>query len=101
LGWYSRQDWGGIALADLVPSIHRSGVIGIAFGSVTGYRKVLPIEEARQALLTTHVGGEVLDHLHGFPLRLVAPTRRGWYWVKWLSTIEPLSLAAFQRWSEK
>jgi hypothetical protein len=35
-----------------------------------------------------NVGGEVLSHAHGFPLRLVAPERRGFQWIKWLATIE-------------
>ncbi|HYH05137.1 MAG TPA: molybdopterin-dependent oxidoreductase [Bacillota bacterium] len=25
---------------------------------------------------------------HGFPLRAVVPSRRGWFWVKWLAKIE-------------
>ncbi len=34
------------------------------------------------ALLATHIGEEPLSHEHGFPLRLVAPCRRGFEWVK-------------------
>lgn len=44
--------------------------------------------EARTLVLATHVGGETLAHWHGFPLRAVAPTRRGWHWVKWLTAVE-------------
>ncbi len=56
--------------------------------SVTGYEHDLPMIEARDVLLATHVGGEPLTHVHGAPLRAVVPTRRGWFWVKWLTRIE-------------
>jgi DMSO/TMAO reductase YedYZ molybdopterin-dependent catalytic subunit len=46
------------------------------------------VAEAREALLATHVGGERLSHGHGFPLRLVAPGRRGFQWVKWVERVE-------------
>jgi DMSO/TMAO reductase YedYZ molybdopterin-dependent catalytic subunit len=39
-------------------------------------------------LLATHVGDEPLSHGHGAPLRLVAPNRRGFQWVKWIDEIE-------------
>jgi DMSO/TMAO reductase YedYZ molybdopterin-dependent catalytic subunit len=55
---------------------------------VTGYRWSFPLAEARDFLLATHVGGERLSHGHGFPLRLVAPQRRGFQWVKWVTRIE-------------
>ncbi len=30
--------------------------------------------------------------LHGYPLRAVVPSRRGWSWVKWLASVEALAL---------
>jgi DMSO/TMAO reductase YedYZ molybdopterin-dependent catalytic subunit len=38
-------------------------------------------------MLATHVDGEELSHGHGFPLRLVAPGRRGFQWVKWVEEV--------------
>ena len=35
------------------------------------------LDEARQIILATHVGGEVLTHWHGYPARGVAPFRSG------------------------
>jgi hypothetical protein len=93
LGWYTIQNWRGIRLEDLLA---RAGASPQAFAirleSVTGYAHILPLSEARQILLATHVGGEVLEHMHGFPLRAVVPTRRGWFWVKWASRIELIAL---------
>ena len=41
-------------------------------------------------LLATHVGGEPISPGHGAPVRLVAPNRRGFQWVKWVDRIAML-----------
>lgn len=91
LGWYSRQTWRGLWLVDLLgwAGIARPPA-GVRLVSVTGYACTLPWDEVRGVLLATHVGGEPLSEGHGFPLRAVVPTRRGWFWVKWLARIEPV-----------
>jgi len=87
-GWYSEHDWQGVAVADLLAAVeHDERARWVQFRSVTGYRWSLPIEEAGDALLATHVDGERLSHGHGFPLRLVAPDRRGFQWVKWIVAV--------------
>ena len=52
----------------------------------------LPLEEARTALLATHLDEELLSHEHDYPLRLVVPGRRGFEWVKWITRVEVLSM---------
>ena len=56
--------------------------------SVTGYFRRFSLDEAEGYLLATRVGGESLSHNHGFPLRLVAPGKRGFEWVKWVDSVE-------------
>ncbi|EMA52937.1 molybdopterin-dependent oxidoreductase [Halococcus thailandensis] len=88
-GWYSTHDWRGLRVGDLIDTVEPDPEARwVSFRSVTGYRWSLPIEEARDALLATHTDGERLSHGHGFPLRLVAPGRRGFQWVKWIEEIE-------------
>jgi hypothetical protein len=88
-GVYATREWAGLALGPLLDAAGVAGDARLAwFISTTGHRWLLPIGEARRALLATHVGGEPLAHEHGFPLRLVAPERRGFQWIKWLATIE-------------
>jgi DMSO/TMAO reductase YedYZ molybdopterin-dependent catalytic subunit len=88
-GWYSIQDWRGHRVGDLLAARGvKAGARWVRFVSVTGYRWSLPIEEAEEALLATHVSGDRLDHGHGYPLRLVAPGRRGFQWVKWVQRVE-------------
>lgn len=89
LGWYTTQVWGGVYLHDLLNATGiAGGAVWVRLESVTGYARSLPIVEAQEVLLATHVGGEPLEHLHGAPLRAVVPSRRGWYWVKWLDQVE-------------
>jgi DMSO/TMAO reductase YedYZ molybdopterin-dependent catalytic subunit len=88
-GWYTDQRWRGVRVGDLLAmaAVADAGRY-VRFVSVTGYRWSLPIDEAREALLATHVGGDRLSHGHGAPLRLVAPGRRGFQWVKWVERVE-------------
>ncbi len=90
-GWYTIQDWAGIPLADLLElATPKDGIAGVRLVSATGYGHTYPAAEAQKILLATHVGGEVLDLVHGYPLRAVVPDRRGWFWVKWLTHLEVL-----------
>jgi len=88
-GWYTVEDWRGVRLGALLDEVAVDPAARwVTVHSVTGYRWSFPIDEARGFVLATHVGGERLTHGHGFPLRLVAPDRRGFQWVKWVTEIE-------------
>jgi DMSO/TMAO reductase YedYZ molybdopterin-dependent catalytic subunit len=90
-GFYSTQLWQGIRVGRLLEqaTLHTDARY-VSFISVTSYRWSLPLEEAQTALLATYVAEEPLSDEHGFPLRLVAPGRRGFQWVKWITRIEVL-----------
>ena len=91
-GFYSTQRWRGIRVGHLLDEVALDrDAHYVSFVSVTNYRWSLPLEEARNALLATHTGEESLSHEHGFPLRLVAPNRRGFEWVKWITRVEVLT----------
>jgi DMSO/TMAO reductase YedYZ molybdopterin-dependent catalytic subunit len=87
-GWYSVHDWQGVRVGDLLNAVDPAdSAAWVQFRSVTGYRWSLPIEEAHDALLATHVDNRRLSHGHGGPARLVAPGRRGFQWVKWVEEV--------------
>lgn len=98
-GWYTDQQWQGVAIAWLLEQVQPTAdAVAVSFVAVTGYRWSLPLDEAQNTLLATHVGDELLDHGHGAPLRLVAPGRRGFQWVKWVTEIEVLNAADYGQW---
>jgi DMSO/TMAO reductase YedYZ molybdopterin-dependent catalytic subunit len=76
-GWYSTQRWQGVRVIDLcdVAGI-KEGQRSLTFVGITGYSRGMPISDAANLLLATHVGDEPLSYRHGAPLRLVTPNRR-------------------------
>jgi DMSO/TMAO reductase YedYZ molybdopterin-dependent catalytic subunit len=93
-GWWAEQAWRGVRLDELVGA---PGEGSIVVRSVTGYTRRFPVEDAGLLLLATHVGGVPLSPGHGAPLRLVAPGRRGFWWVKW---VEEVSVERTPWWSQ-
>src|SRR5215213_6303226 len=92
-GWYTKQTWRGMPLIELLTQAQlRPEAKGIILRGVLDYSALFTFEQAQEILLATHVGDEVLNHSHGFPLRAVVPSRRGWHWVKWLTGIEIISV---------
>lgn len=91
-GWYSTQNWRGVRLSDLLT---RAGMLpqagSVRVKAVSGYLSDFTLAEADEMILATHVGSEALDHWHGYPLRAVVPSRRGWFWVKWVTGVEVLT----------
>jgi len=84
-GWFARATWEGVRLDRLLPP----GATGsVVVSSATGYRRRLPLGDARTLLLATRLAGRPLSAGHGFPARLVAPGRRGFWWVKWVVSVE-------------
>ncbi len=93
-GFYSTQDWSGVWLSRLLDS-SPSPLAGEGRGrgsslhvrSSTGYDRRFAIGDAGRLLVATRLGGMPLDPGHGFPVRLIAADRRGYWWVKWVTTI--------------
>jgi DMSO/TMAO reductase YedYZ molybdopterin-dependent catalytic subunit len=87
-GWFAEQDWRGVRLDRLIrpdPTRWRS----VEVESVTGYARRFPLRDLHRLWLATSVAGESLSAGHGFPARIVAPDRRGFWWVKWVVSIRP------------
>ena len=93
-GWSANAEWTGVVLAELVTAIGAppdSDVRMISLEPPGPYsRTTLPARHARdsQTLIALKLNGEVLDLDHGYPCRLIAPTRPGVLQTKWLARIE-------------
>ena len=85
-GWASEQDWSGVGLADLVRGA--GGGRSVVVRSATGYSRRFAPDDLDGLLLATAMAGEPLTRRLGAPVRLVAPGRRGFWWVKWVTAVE-------------
>lgn len=85
-GFYSAQEWAGVWMSRLIPI--GSGPLSLRVRSVTGYDRRFSTRDAPRLLIATRIGGIPLTAGQGYPVRIVAPDRRGFWWVKWLSAIE-------------
>jgi hypothetical protein len=86
-GWCATQDWTGVPLSRLIGRVgpeHRS----VRVRSLTGYDRYLPLSDVDTLLLAFGSGGAPLTAGHGYPARLIAPGRRGFWWVKRVVGVE-------------
>lgn len=83
--WYSNQTWDGVRLDRIIDP---RGARSLFVKSQTGYGMRFPARDADKLWLVTRLDGEPLSAGHGFPARIVAPDRRGFWWVKWVVSIE-------------
>ncbi len=93
-GWSVSAQWSGVVLADLLAVVGGNADTDVRMVSLEPpgpySRTVLPARHARdpQTLIALKLNGETLDLDHGYPCRLIAPTRPGVLQTKWLSRIE-------------
>jgi DMSO/TMAO reductase YedYZ molybdopterin-dependent catalytic subunit len=75
-----------VPLRDLVGRV--GAARSLVVRSRTGYAVRFPVADLDTLFVAVGVGGRPLSRGHGFPARLVAPGRRGFWWVKWVESVE-------------
>jgi Oxidoreductase molybdopterin binding domain len=96
-GWFTDAEWTAVSLDELLAADRLGAAASIEVVSMTGYRRRFPADEAGSLWLATAYQGVPLRPAYGAPVRLVAPQRRGFWWVKWVSSVE---LSDLPGWSQ-
>ncbi len=86
-GWYADETWTATRLDRLLPAAGLAAAASIEVVSETGYTRLFPASDAARLWLATAAGGRSLRPGRGAPVRLVAPGRRGFWWVKWVAAV--------------
>ncbi|MGW4844583.1 molybdopterin-dependent oxidoreductase [Nocardia brasiliensis] len=96
-GWSATADWSGVRLRDLLAAVgtYPGGDVHFRSLETNGIyaSSTLPQRHAVAAdtLVALALNGATLDLDHGYPCRLIAPSRPGVLQTKWLSAIEARS----------
>jgi DMSO/TMAO reductase YedYZ molybdopterin-dependent catalytic subunit len=84
-----------VPLSELIPEPRLRPAASLVVTSVTGYQRRFEAQEAGNLWLATGCEGRPLTAATGAPVRLVAPNRRGFWWVKWVASVELSDSPAF------
>lgn len=90
-GWSVKILWEGVLVSDLLDEAEASpdGRV-VIFHSVDGYTTSLPIDYLRdnKIILAYKVNDVAIPPERGFPFMLVAESKWGYKWAKWINGIE-------------
>ena len=90
-GWTERLLFEGVRLKDLLDRAKpRPEVYTVIFYAADGYSSSLSYQEVLHCdlLLAAKINGRILDAKRGFPFQVVAESKLGYKWVKWVTRIE-------------
>lgn len=93
-GWSTNAEWTGVRVSDLLASIDAPAESRLRFISLQTRaafgESILPPQHSADptTLLALRLNGEELVRDHGFPCRLIAPSRPGVLQTKWVTRIE-------------
>jgi len=90
-GWDVTVLWEGVLVKDLVEEagIHPTAEV-VIFYAYDGYSTSLPLDFVvdNNILMAYKMNGVVLPPERGFPFQLVAESKWGYKWIKWITEIE-------------
>lgn len=90
-GWNAKILWQGVLVRDLLnASMANSAVKVVIFHAQDGYTTALPVSYFydHDILLAYKMNGVVIPTEKGFPFQLVAESKYGYKWIKWITQIE-------------
>jgi DMSO/TMAO reductase YedYZ molybdopterin-dependent catalytic subunit len=90
-GWDATILWEGVRIDDILAQAGvEDGAPVVIFHAVDGYTSSLPLEYVRKnnIMLAFAMNGVTLPAERGFPFQVVAESKWGYKWVKWVDRIE-------------
>jgi Oxidoreductase molybdopterin binding domain len=84
-GWWSTQAWDAVPVRELLDG---RSARSVKVTSSTGYSRLFPFSAVDDLYLAVGYDGQPLRRGHGAPVRLVAPGRRGPWWIKWVTSVQ-------------
>ena len=90
-GWSATILWEGVLVKDLLAEAqHLENAEVVIFHAYDGYTTSLPIEYVidNDILMAYKMNDVVLPPERGFPFQLVAESKWGYKWIKWVTEIE-------------
>ncbi len=90
-GWSVKLLWEGVKIEDILANagVKQEGKV-LIFHAVDGYTSALPLEfvTTNDILLAYKMNGVNLPQQRGYPFQVVAESKWGYKWVKWVNEIE-------------
>ncbi len=90
-GWSVTILWEGVLVRDLIEEVNASSnATVIIFHAYDGYTTSFPIDYIRDnnILMAYKMNDVTLPPERGFPFQLVAESKWGYKWIKWITEIE-------------
>lgn len=90
-GWSVKILWEGFLLKDLLEEAGiTSEAVNVIFHAYDGYSTSLPLKYIleKDILIAYKINGVILPPERGFPFELVAESKYGYKWIKWIKVIE-------------
>jgi len=90
-GWSAKILWEGVLVADLLDTAGSlPEALVVIFHAEDGYTTSLPIEYItdNEIIMAYKMNEVVLPPERGFPFQLVAESKWGYKWIKWITRIE-------------
>ncbi len=90
-GWSVKILWEGFLLKDLLNEVRiNPGAVAVIFYAYDGYSTALPLDYLldNDILIAYKMNNVTLPAERGFPFQLVAESKYGYKWIKWITEIE-------------
>jgi len=90
-GWSVNILWQGVLVKDILSSVQPLPQANtVIFYAVDGYSTSFPLEylQSNQIIMAYKMNNATLPPERGFPFQLVAESKWGYKWIKWINKIE-------------